>query len=228
MSAREKTVKALFGTPTGMSLADLSENLATALSEFSLSKSSTVECKLRLADLMNCAEGAIPAPDIGLDLLPDEIDAAQRMITLVILATEHDVVTQDGATFRPDQNKRRFADQLIEISLLEDFSSLALQSSYLMQLCISFGSETPDNLNCLEHIEYGVVEKNGKNVAGLKIRNRSILLSQLSAQLETLSLPEKIRSEYPTVTELDWKIATNITSLILCSLENEASKQGQS
>jgi hypothetical protein len=92
-----------------------------------------------------------------------------------------------------------------------------------MQTFMGFGSETPDNLNCLEHIEYGVIEKNDKKVAGLKLRNRSISLSQISARIETLSLPEKIRSEYPHMTNLDWKIATNITSLILYSLENEAS-----
>lgn len=87
---------------------------------------------------------------------------------------------------------------------------------------LGLGSETADNVNAAERIEYGVATVDGNPIAGyagLKLKGHDILLTDVAHAIEDLPLPDEVRAYYPGLTDADWAAATRMITMLLVSLD---------
>jgi hypothetical protein len=92
---------------------------------------------------------------------------------------------------------------------------------------LAFGSETPDNVQCIEHIDYGLLPiRWGVPVrrAALKIKGKSIGLAELAHEVEGSRIPASVRREYPELTTQEWHAFQRLVTMILIALEEELPK----
>jgi len=83
------------------------------------------------------------------------------------------------------------------------------------------GSRTPDNLNCVEHIEYGTVEGREfgpPTVSGLKVKESDVLISDVMHLVEDMDVPDIVKKYYIDITAEEWSAITRMTTMILLSL----------
>jgi hypothetical protein len=90
---------------------------------------------------------------------------------------------------------------------------LGIQSEQLMKAFLEFGSETPDNINCYNHIEYGITHDfRSSAVLGLKLKSKDLLLSKVMNVVENLELPNEVRKEFPDLTDSEWDAITRMVN----------------
>ena len=92
----------------------------------------------------------------------------------------------------------------------------------IMRTFLEMGSETPDNLNCSQQIEYGRVdgrEDGPATVFGLKVKGTEMLVSDVMHLVESEGIPESVLEYYPDLTDDQWSAVTRMTTMILLSLE---------
>jgi len=97
-------------------------------------------------------------------------------------------------------------------------------SRELMQIFREIGSETPDNLNCCAHIDYGIVSERQfgpSKILGLKIKDKDILLSDVLNTVEDLELPSQVREYFPNLSLDEWRAVARMMTMILISLEKD-------
>lgn len=114
--------------------------------------------------------------------------------------------------------RTEFLDVLVGIA---EGQSATDDLSRRLRLAIKrFGSETPDNISCADAIEVGRVGQE----AGLKIRSRPLLFSEIANVLEDSTMPASVTSTLPDVTERDWAAFTRLTTLIYVLLDHRDPK----
>jgi hypothetical protein len=78
------------------------------------------------------------------------------------------------------------------------------------------------NLDCVERIEYGMTAgEPGKAILALKLKGKSILLSDIANALERLDLLYEVSREFVTMTSADWRAVTRMLTMLLMALERE-------
>lgn len=96
---------------------------------------------------------------------------------------------------------------------------------------LRFASETPDNVNCYNHIEYGVVQKSDDDytikTTGLKIRGKDILVADVLNHFEGLDVPETVRNRFPDLTGNEWNAITRIATMLMITFENRQRIENQ-
>jgi len=114
-----------------------------------------------------------------------------------------------------------FKDKLFEIACGKKAqTSLSAQSDQLMKAFLEFGSETPDNVNCYNHIEYGLTHDwRSRAVWGLKLKGKNLLLSEVMNVVENLKLPNEVSKEFPELTNSEWEAITRMVTMLLIALE---------
>lgn len=117
-----------------------------------------------------------------------------------------------------------FRKQLCSLATtLPSPADLQSRSDELMQAFLLFGSETEDNLSCVQHVEYGWVNKRDfgpPSICGLKLHDKPLLISDLIYALGGYDLLPLIRQNYPDLTEEEWDATLRITTIILLSFEH--------
>nr|WP_239157923.1 pentapeptide repeat-containing protein [Streptomyces sp. SID13726] len=90
---------------------------------------------------------------------------------------------------------------------------------------LTAASETPDNLSCAEHLEYGTVPGPSyapeRKRSGLKIIGTDILVSDLAWRIEDAPIPDSVAGDLPGLTAEQWSAATRFITLLLGALEAE-------
>jgi hypothetical protein len=92
----------------------------------------------------------------------------------------------------------------------------------IMRTLLEMGSETPDNLNCSQHIEYGRVGRRQvgpATVFGLKVKGTEMLVSDVMHLVEDGGIPDSVQQYCPDLTDDQWSAVTRMTTMILLSLE---------
>ncbi len=120
---------------------------------------------------------------------------------------------------------QKFQHLLVEIHEFKGQTfDLEFCNERLSKGILAFGSETPDNLECVKHIEYGSnYSGNGKNERwGLKLKNTSILLTDLMEALSECPVPSNIRYYFPDLTAKEWQDATTFSHLLFIDVEAPA------
>jgi hypothetical protein len=130
-----------------------------------------------------------------------------------------------------NMNKNNFLEilhHLADNSLAGD--ELAEMSGQLMKAFLDFGSETPDNLNCFQNVEYGLVinriDGANRDKTGLKLKGRNVLISEVMNVVEDLEIPAEVKEYYPKLTKEQWSAITRITTMVLISLERRVKVPG--
>lgn len=127
------------------------------------------------------------------------------------------------------KNKKRFSHNLFTTSRLADEESVGVLSDELMLSFIDYGSETPDNLNAFNHIDYGLVEResdSGNGIVkkyGLRLKDKNLSIANVFHEMvETLNLEnvhEEDKERYPQITSEDFKAVLRMTTMILLAFE---------
>ncbi len=93
--------------------------------------------------------------------------------------------------------------------------------SQIKQILVSFGSETEDNVECMNHFELGYLGTD----FGIKIKNKKIFISDIINALEDMEeLPQEVKEYYPNMTDQEWQTSTRLSTLIFCWFEASLKK----
>jgi hypothetical protein len=98
-----------------------------------------------------------------------------------------------------------------------DFDVAAL-SNEIMRAFIRFGSDTPNNRNCFENIEYGSsIGRSNPDVTtyGFKVKGTATFVGHLLNIIESLEMPTEITEAYPDLTEEQWKAAMRMAVMVV-------------
>ncbi|MCY9783040.1 hypothetical protein KIK06_03945 [Nocardiopsis sp. EMB25] len=113
--------------------------------------------------------------------------------------------------------------RLVRTLLDADSSASAEElTRVLVRELLSFGSETPSNLACAAHVEYGSrftpPGPGRRPVSGLRIRGTDVPLGDVAWEIESTPLP---RERFPGLTVEQWEAATRAITLLVLALERE-------
>lgn len=114
---------------------------------------------------------------------------------------------------------REYTKELVKKSELE-YSQEDFKKSFLMQ-----SSHTPFNIDAVQKIEYGRVEKEYvtdeyKGIYGLKIKKKAILLTDIMYFLEgEKTVINAIESEFPELNMGEIKAALRVMMILMLSVE---------
>lgn len=118
--------------------------------------------------------------------------------------------------------QERFAEKLFEVAV-KDINKLDVEkiSAELMQAFLDFGSETEENVNCFESIEYGVAPKDdeGKQVLSLKLKEYNLSLANIIHAMEGCTVPPEVLEDFPDMTQAEWDAVLRMTTMIYLALE---------
>src|SRR5690349_19140978 len=104
--------------------------------------------------------------------------------------------------------KPRFAVALSNMLLAERGASGRKQvRDAFFKAFLEFGSETPDNLSCARHVDYGLIRKlaTSRRALGLRSKVSRIPLSEFAWNIEGTKIPARIRLQFPKLTVLEWE-----------------------
>ena len=82
--------------------------------------------------------------------------------------------------------------------------------------------ETEENINCLQHIEYGgtIHEISGHAVFSLHVSKKNILLSDIMNAIEDMEeIPEEISDYFTNLVTEEWQASLRAITIILIALE---------
>lgn len=92
----------------------------------------------------------------------------------------------------------------------------------LRRAFLETGTETPDNLSCVDHLEYGAIPDKDwgvKAVYGLKLKRGRVMLSDIMNVVENCDMPPQVKAQFPKMSGEDWDAATRMITMILVALE---------
>jgi len=123
-----------------------------------------------------------------------------------------------------NQDRKLFLQKLFDIANSNHtLSSASDLSSDLMEAMLSYGSETEDNLNCSQHIQFGLCQVNlfnkPESIYGLKVKAKDILLADVLNVVENLGVPSVVKKEFPELTSEEWDAIMRMVTLILTALQ---------
>lgn len=85
---------------------------------------------------------------------------------------------------------------------------------------LSDGSETPDNLEAIEHFDFGICQNERGEIEGFKVKDKNIMISDVINALEGIELPKQVKEFIPDLNQEDLDAALRLATMILVSLEN--------
>jgi hypothetical protein len=93
---------------------------------------------------------------------------------------------------------------------------------YIKQLLLKFASETQENIESLDHIEFGYSD----GCIGLKLKNKEIFVSDIFNALEDKEeAPHEVKEYYPAMTDKEWQSSTRLSTIILVLFESLLKKR---
>ena len=88
---------------------------------------------------------------------------------------------------------------------------------------LRYGSATPDNQSCVEHIEVGLVPhpaSRPEEVLAIKLSGRPWSLASVVNALESIPLPQFVADEFPEITQSELQACLRVATLMLTLFEN--------
>jgi hypothetical protein len=123
---------------------------------------------------------------------------------------------------RTEPSEERVDDAHLVRMLLGEIDDYAEFTGEFLDAFLRLGSETPDNVNAAQRIEYGPTGASSDTpdgYAGIKLKDCDILLTDIAHAIEDLPLPPEVRAYYPDLTQADWAAATRTITMLLASLD---------
>lgn len=97
--------------------------------------------------------------------------------------------------------------------------NLKLFNEQLAHVFFATGSETEDNVACMEHIEYNHIKNVVNDYYGLKIIEKNISIIDVLACLEDNPMPMFIKKRFTNLTQTEWESVFRMAIMIFISLE---------
>lgn len=104
----------------------------------------------------------------------------------------------------------------------DEDAALPAATAEIRRALLAFGSQTPDNLACAAHVDFGasVGRRHGpERVIGLRLAVTNVLVSDILHVAEDAAIPEPVRGAFPDLTPEAWEAVGRLVTLILLSLE---------
>lgn len=97
----------------------------------------------------------------------------------------------------------------------------------VMKAFLKYASETPCNLSCFNHINFGKALKpygvsNLSEKYGFKLKNKNIFISSIVYEIENLlseKVPDLIKEDFPEISQEDWEAVLRFMTIIFNSFE---------
>ncbi|HYF47921.1 MAG TPA: hypothetical protein VEJ63_00830 [Planctomycetota bacterium] len=125
--------------------------------------------------------------------------------------------------------KNPFAAKLAELLLTDPGSrSPSTVDAELKEAFLQTGSETPDNLSCIDYIEYGEISDERwsvKTTYALKLKRQGALLSDIANVLENCDMPREIKERFPNITGEEWDAAMRMMTVIMMAFERDVAAE---
>lgn len=120
------------------------------------------------------------------------------------------------------EKEERFIELLLEIRNGKHTNKKATQM--LRERILALGSETPDNLNCVNHIEIGKVTPGAGPLEArcIKVRGRDIRVVDVMHTIEDARMPKSVRDRYPDLTTGEWSACLRLATLVLMMFEQDS------
>ena len=77
---------------------------------------------------------------------------------------------------------------------------------------LSAGSETPDNLEAVQHFDFGIGENERGKIEGFKASEKNIMISDVINALEGIDLPKQVKAFVPDLNQEDLDAALRLTT----------------
>ncbi|NJL54769.1 hypothetical protein HC928_05915 [bacterium] len=105
----------------------------------------------------------------------------------------------------------RFEDREFDV---ENYSDI------IMRAFLAFGSETPDNENCVRQLEYKQTEQDDnpyRRYYGFTLKQSNIPVHFLLNKLEGMPVPASIKDAYPDLSQEEWDAALRMATMIVAA-----------
>ena len=120
------------------------------------------------------------------------------------------------------------AKKLLDIISEDKIESLEMDSQELLKAILALGSATDDNVNCINHVEYGMISGlpfESSESYGLKLKGKNLLLSDVMNVVENLEeVPGEVKESFPDLTNDEWGAVTRMVTIVLVALERHKLK----
>lgn len=116
--------------------------------------------------------------------------------------------------------KRVFINSLL--NKVDSRQKIKLKNESFRRAFLKIASSTQENMRCLERVEYGLVAQGEQEQVSLgpKLKNKSILVSEILNALEDVETPPaEIKEYYPDLSDEEWQAALRLVTVIVFSLE---------
>lgn len=104
-----------------------------------------------------------------------------------------------------------------------DATVLAALNARLRETFLAMGSETPDNLACMRHVEIGPIT-DGTSLArpcwGLRLAGAGEALSKVMNCAEGMDVPAMVLDQYPGISQDEWDALLRFATMILSAFES--------
>lgn len=97
----------------------------------------------------------------------------------------------------------------------------------LRRALVDFGSETPDNVSCVQQISVSKAParyRKGK-IRGLALRRRW-LISEILNYAEGSRIPKAVRNRFRGITQQEWNAVQRLTTLVFTAFEVQSDRGG--
>lgn len=83
------------------------------------------------------------------------------------------------------------------------------------------GSNTPDNIACIEEIDYGITVSTAtsKNIRALYLKRNKEPLANILNCAEGCPIPKQLSEYYPNLTQKEWDAILRTATLVFSALE---------
>lgn len=116
-------------------------------------------------------------------------------------------------------SKKQFISALLDTTNLSQAKVLELESR-IVEALLDFGSETEDNVNCVDRIGIRKIpDYNDRCTVGLALKSNSVLVSDILNHAEGSSVPQEIRERFPKLKQEDWDAVLRLATLVFSALE---------
>jgi hypothetical protein len=122
------------------------------------------------------------------------------------------------------EKKDDFLQEIQKISklIVENGGQCTYNNENFKESFFRQSSHSPDNLESMEHVEYGSVRKEyleNRKIFGLKVKNKEVLISDIIYFLESSEISKIIAREFPELTLPEIEAAQRVMTIIMSGLE---------
>lgn len=116
--------------------------------------------------------------------------------------------------------RSRFLEAIFRAAQATDARSVQDQSRDIIDAFLAYGSETPDNRDCAQRVEWGSVQDGTsaqRAARGFRLKSGTSLSDILNVA-EGCPVPPDVSCKYPSLAQEDWNASMRLVTVLLSAL----------